>query len=188
MFSTAKIASALALSSLASGMALNHKRAAETGVQLYVYGSGYGTPLTYADGFAYFGRTSPADAVVSTNITFTLDNAVVSVPWTIAANSSTVSFTSDLSMYIIPSNGSFAPVGFSTAADLPTGAVNSGFTFYGRTVSYVTPSSLDYQMNFWANATTTPYVYALYWKSKSATVPSTAFPVVVKSTSPTFLI
>ncbi|KAI9048531.1 hypothetical protein LZ554_007364 [Drepanopeziza brunnea f. sp. 'monogermtubi'] len=185
MFSTAKIASALALSSLASGMALNHKREAETGVPLFVYGAGFGTPLIYSDGLAYFGRSAPAGAAVSTNVTFTLDNADITVPWTISPSSSTVTFSSDLSMYIKPSNGSFTRVGFSTAADLPTGAINTGFTFYGTAVSHVSSDS-SYELNFWANATTTPNAFALYWKSTGATVPSTAFSVVVKRTSPTF--
>ncbi|PVH70989.1 hypothetical protein DL98DRAFT_540402 [Cadophora sp. DSE1049] len=170
---------------MANGMAFKQKRSAEAGVSLYAYGIEEGFPIVYADGLAYFGHSGPSDASVSTNITFTVDNSDTTVPWTIAANSSSAAFDETLSIYIIPTSGSFTQVGFSTEPSLPTGAVDTGFAFFGKSVAYAASDS-DYQLSFWGNATTTDGVYALYWNGGDSSIPEGAFAVTVKSTAPTF--
>lgn len=137
-------------------------------------------------GLAYIGQTAPTFATLSTNITFTSDSVSTTDQWTIAANSSTVTFNETTVIYIVPSSGSFAQVGFSSSNDsLPTGAVTTGFTWFGNSVAFVGNNS-NFELQFWANATTEAGIYALYWNS-GGTVISGAFPVTLKRTPPTVL-
>ena len=137
-------------------------------------------------GLAYIGDTnSLASASVVTNVTFIVNPDDTTVPWTITANSSTDTLNATYSMYIVPTSGSFTQVGFTSSnSTLPTGAVTTGFSFFGTNVAYAASSS-DYELQFWANATTTDGIYALYWNAVSTDVPSGAFPVTVKTTTPT---
>ncbi|KAH6722250.1 hypothetical protein BKA61DRAFT_729623 [Leptodontidium sp. MPI-SDFR-AT-0119] len=184
LFTTSNIASLMALSSIANAAAF-FRRESVSGVTLYAYGIDSGLPLIYADGLAYIGLNGPSNASVSTNVTFTIDSSDSTIPWTITANSSTASFNETLSMYIIPTNGSFSQVGYSTDATLPEGAVNVGFTLFGKSVAYAASDS-DLELTFWAANSTTDGVYALYWDSAAASsaIPDGALPVTVKTTVP----
>ncbi|CZR69398.1 uncharacterized protein PAC_19298 [Phialocephala subalpina] len=206
LFNSITAASLLALCTLSNASALKYKRATESDVTLYAYGSeANGAPIFYADGnspklsllswniadsdykgLAYVGETSTlASASVATNVTFTVDPDDTTVPWTITAKSSTVVLNATYSMYIVPTSGSFTQVGFASSnSTLPTGAVTTGFSFFGTNVAYAA-SSVDYELQFWANATTTDGIYALYWNAASTDVPSGAFSVTVKTTAPT---
>ncbi|KAF8853077.1 hypothetical protein BDZ45DRAFT_729743 [Acephala macrosclerotiorum] len=180
----------LALSAVSSAASLPHRRSSESGITLYAYGtSANGAAIWYADGLAYFGGGDASfDATVKTNVSFTLDPDDTTVAWTIQPNATTnptVSFNETLSLYIIPTNDSFVQAGFasSNSSSLPTGAVTTGFTLFGTSVAYAASES-DYEMMFWANATTTEGVFALYWNAGSSSAPDTSFAVVVKTTPP----
>ena len=138
------------------------------------------------EGLAYIGLTGPSNASVSPNVTFTIDSSDSTIPWTITANSSTVSFNETLSMYIIPTTGAFSQVGYSTNASLPDGAVNVGFSLFGKSVAY-SASESDLELMFWAANSTTDGVYGLYWDASAdaSAIPDGAVPVVVKTTVPT---
>ena len=98
----------------------------------------------------------------ATNITFTTDSSDTTVPWTIEANSTTVSFNETLELYIVPTNGSYAQVGFvSTSGKVPTGGVTTGFSWFGTQVAYAASAS-DYELMFWATPTNTTDIYGLY--------------------------
>ncbi|KAK0116913.1 hypothetical protein ONS96_012759 [Cadophora gregata f. sp. sojae] len=184
-FTKSNIASLIALASLANAAAI-FRRESVSGVTLYAYGIGSGLPLIYADGLAYIGLTGPSDASVSTNVTFTIDNSDSTIPWTIKPKSSTVSFNETLSMYIVPTSGSFSQVGYSSDGYLPDGAVNVGFSLFGTSVAY-SASESDLELMFWAENSTTDGVYGLYWDASAETsaIPDGALPVVVKTTVPT---
>ncbi|KAK2625166.1 hypothetical protein QTJ16_005535 [Diplocarpon rosae] len=179
------IASVLALSSLATGTQVHPKRSQQTNVALYAYGVGAGLPIIYADGLAYFGLSNLDNATTSTVVNFSYDDADTSVPWTIASNTSSVTFNETLTLYIIPTSGTFAQIGFAANDSLPEGAVNTGFGFYGSAVAYAASES-DYQLSFWAKATSTRGVFGLYWKATGTSRPNGAFPVTVKNTAPVF--
>lgn len=120
-----------------------------------------------------------------TNITFAIDRSSTSLPWPITANSTSVTFNQTLDLYIVPTNGSFTQVGFSTNTSVPTGGVTTGFGWYGKSVAYAASDS-DYQLRFWATNTTTTGVFALYWNANTVATdtPVGAFPVAIKSTPP----
>lgn len=88
-------------------------------------------------------------------------------------------------MYILPTTGSFSQVGFSTTADLPSGAVDTGFAFMGTNVAYAASES-NYEMMFWGTNTTSTGIFALNWNAAAAVadIPEGAFPVTVKTTHP----
>lgn len=139
--------------------------------------------LTSFLGLAYFGKTTLDESTgTQTNITFATSDDTTT-PWSITANSTIVSFNETNYLYIIPSSGGFEQVGFSTNSSLPTGAVNEGFAWFGKSVAYAASSS-DYQLMFYGLATNTTGVYGLYWNA--GTLTDGAFPVAVKSTPPTF--
>jgi len=137
------------------------------------------------------GSASPDWASVAANITFTASDTTTT-PWTIAANLTDSNLTSapfpdnSYSMYIIPTNGNFQQVGFvSSNGTAPTNAVTEGFTWFGTSVAYAENDS-NYELQFWANATNTTDVYALYWNANGTTL-DTAFPIAIKSTAPAVL-
>jgi hypothetical protein len=137
-------------------------------------------------GYAYFGgdNYTMSNSSVTTPITFTVDADDTTVAWTIQPNSSAVSFNSTKSMYIVATTGSYAAVGFADSTDtLPTGAVTTGFAFFGTSVAYAASES-DYEMMFWASNSSTSGVYALYWNAAATSLPDGAFPVTVKTTAP----
>ncbi|CZR59852.1 uncharacterized protein PAC_09746 [Phialocephala subalpina] len=180
----------LALSAISSAASLPHRRSSESGLTLYAYGTAAnGAAIWYADGLAYFGKGDASlDATVKTNISFTVDPDDTTVAWTIQPNATsnpTVSFNETLDLYIVPTDDSFTQAGFasSNSSSLPTGAVTTGFSFFGTSVAYAASES-DYEMMFWANATTTEGVYALYWNAGSSSAPDSSFAVVVKTTPP----
>lgn len=197
----------LALSTVSSAAWLPQKRSSESGITLYAYGTaGNGASIWYADGkyllyshlvyvltfaigLAYFGGGDAGfDASVKTNISFTLDPDDTTVAWTIQPNTTTnpnVSFNETLDLYIVPTDGSFVQAGFASenSSSLPTGAVTTGFAFFGTSVAYAASES-DYEMMFWANETTTNGVFALYWNAGSSSAPNSSFAVVVKTTPP----
>ncbi|KAH7407625.1 hypothetical protein BKA64DRAFT_706033 [Cadophora sp. MPI-SDFR-AT-0126] len=185
LFTTSNIVSLMTFGSIVNAAA-TFRREAVSGVTLYAYGIDTGLPLIYADGLAYIGLSGPSNASVSTNVTFTIDSSDSTVPWTITANSSTVSFNETLSMYIIPTSGSFSQVGYSTNASLPDGAVNVGFSLFGKSVAY-SASDSDLELMFWAANSTTNGVYGLYWdaSAEASAIPDGALPVTVKTTAPT---
>jgi hypothetical protein len=84
-------------------------------------------------------------------------------------------------MYIVPTNGSFSAVGF--ASSLPTGAVDTGFAFFGTNVAYAASSS-NYKLLFWGSNTSVSGIYQLNWNAAATTLPDSAFPVTVKTTAP----
>ncbi|KAN0108504.1 hypothetical protein V8E51_008246 [Hyaloscypha variabilis] len=196
LFNSARAASWLSLCSLSSAASLPHKRATESGVSLFVYGtdsSGNGPnggPIIYVDGLAYTGTTvAPSWATVATNITFTLDPDSTTTAWTISPSNSTVTFNSTESLYIVPTTGLFTQVGFSSSsATLPTDAVTTGFSFFGTNVAYAADES-DYELMFWAAPTNSSGLYALYWDAAASTADlvNGSFPVTIKTTAPTVL-
>lgn len=128
------------------------------------------------------------DSSQSTNITFIEDPDDDTVPWYIAANStdsnSTAPFTGNPMFYIVPTTNAFQQAGFvANSSDAPTGAVTTGFTWFGANVAYAASES-DYEMMFWAVDTNTTDLWALYWNSNGTTVDN-AIPITLKSTSPT---
>jgi len=172
------------------------------------------TPLIFGKGLAYVGSTTPSWATAATNITFTLDPDSTTTAWTISPNSTTVSFNSTKSMYIVPTTGDFTQVGFSSSNDtLPTYAVTTGFTFFGTNVAYVfslgtnipwitflkvtadpdiiryAANGSNYELLFWAAATNTSGLYALYWNAAASNgnMVNGSFPVTVKTTPPVVL-
>lgn len=192
----------LAICHVISGLSFTHKRDVLT-TTLFAYGGPTnGAPVIFADGtilfllypiqltavlgFAYIGQTIPTFASVATNITFTSDSETSTQPWTIAANSSSLSFNETLVMYITPNTGGFTAVGFaSDNATLPTNATTTGFTWLGSFVAFAASES-DIQMQFWANETTDAGLYALYWDGDGGELTG-GFPVTLKSTPPTVL-
>ena len=97
--------------------------------------------------------------------------------------STSSTFSSSPSLYIVPSSSSFAQAGFiSSNSSTPSGAVTTGFTFFGTDVAYA-PSSSSYEMQFWAQATNTTGVWALMW-NQNGTLEDNSTPVTVKSIAP----
>ncbi|TVY78420.1 hypothetical protein LSUE1_G003710 [Lachnellula suecica] len=179
----ASFATLLALSGVSSAASFSKRDTVTT--TLFGYGSGTnGAPVFYADGLAYIGQTGFSTSNgTQTNITFTADTTSTTTAWPIAANSSTVTFNETLNFYIIPTNGSFAQAGFSTDANLPSGAVNTGFTWFGTAVAYAQSDS-NYELMFWAANTTEDGIYGLYW-NQAGTPLDGAFPVTLKVSPPT---
>jgi len=194
LFKSTTTAYLLVLWSMSNAASLPHKRSTESGIFLYGYGSNAagdgpnGAPIFYADGLAYLGTTgSPSWTSVATNVTFILDPDDTTSAWTIQPNSTSVTFNATESIYIVPTSGEFTQVGFASSNDsLPTGAVTTGFSFYGTAVAYAASES-DYELMFWANATNTSGIYALYWNAGSNDTLDGAFPVTIKTTAPTVL-
>lgn len=114
------------------------------------------------------------------------DSSSTTIPWTVSSNDSTI--TDSLTLYIVPTSGSFTQVGFyessnsstyhaftdlalqtqltlsSPGSTLPTGAVTTGFTLFGASLAYqATDGSLELQ--FWAQATNTTGVWELIWNA-----------------------
>jgi hypothetical protein len=113
-------------------------------------------------GLAYIGLQAPTWSGISTNITFVTDPSDDTVAWTISADSTTVSFNETLELYIVPTNTSYTQVGFvSTTATAPTGAVTTGFAWFGTQVAYAASES-DYELMFWATSTNETGIYGLY--------------------------
>jgi hypothetical protein len=111
-------------------------------------------------------------------------------PWTAAPNSTNTTFfpSTNPVLYIIPTSGSFAQVGFVDPNDTstaPTGAVTTGFTFFGTNVAYVGNDS-SIQLQFWAQETNTTDVWALMWNA-AGIAEDRSIPVTLKSTPPTVL-
>lgn len=181
-YSTA--ASFLALCSLPNALAFNHKRDTTT-TSLYAYGSeADGAPVFYSNGLAYIGLQAPTWSGTSTNITFNTDSSNTTAPWTIDANSTTVSFNKTLELYIVPTTSSYTQVGFvSTTGTAPTGAVTTGFAFFGTQVAYAASES-NYELLFWATSTNETGIYGLYWNAAGSPT-NGSFPVVIKTTPPT---
>lgn len=162
-YSTA--ASLLALCSLSDAFAYKHKRATSD-VTLFAYGSEANGATVFYDngelpttshksilksiiGLAYIGSEAPSWGT-STNITFLINVDDTTVPWTIESNSTTSTFNQTLELYIIPTSGSYEQVGFvSTNGTAPTGAVTTGFAWFGtQVVSQVLGVLLSYSMLF----------------------------------------
>ena len=113
-------------------------------------------------GLAYIGLQAPTWSGTSTNITFTTDSSDDTIPWTIGANSTTVSFNETLELYIVPANTSYTQVGFvSSTGTAPTGAVTTGFAWFGTQVAFAASES-DYELMFWATSTNETGIYGLY--------------------------
>ena len=203
LFSYTTAAYLLALCGLSNAAAFKHRRDTLSDITVYAYGTeSNGDPVFYANGkfcrlffeffcliwelgLAYIGQQSPGWSGTTTNITFTSDSEDTSVPWTIAANSTSVSFNETYEMYIVPTSGSFTQVGFtstSSNSSLPSGAVTTGFGWFGTSVAYVANAS-DYELMFWAASTNVTGIYALYWDA-FGTPTNGSFPVALKSTPP----
>jgi hypothetical protein len=71
-----------------------------------------------------------------------------------------------LEMNIVPTNGSFTQVRFTSTSgnSLPTGATTSGFGWFGTSVAYAASSS-EYKLMFWAVSTNITGIYVLYWNT-----------------------
>jgi hypothetical protein len=121
------------------------------------------------------------DAATGTqsNITITAaDNNTT--PWSIAANSSTVSFNETLYMVLNPTTTS--QIEFTSKSNMPSGFVNTGLAWFGTTVAYAANES-DYELSFAGVPTNTTGVYALYF-TVGTDIITDSFPVSVKSTAP----
>lgn len=90
-------------------------------------------------------------------------------------------------MYIINTSGSFNQVGFLALNDSAmTGAVTSGFTWFGTNVAYAANNS-NYQMQFWATPPNDTGIWRLMWNANGLSE-SNSVPVALKSTPPVTLI
>lgn len=88
---------------------------------------------------------------------------------------------------VVPTTGSIAPVGFVSVNDtssLPTGAVTTGFNWYGTQVVYAASDS-DWELMFWAIPTNATGFWKLVWNAAATDVASTTTPVAIKRTGPT---
>jgi hypothetical protein len=112
-----------------------------------------------------------------------VDEDDTTVPWTITANSSDVTFNSTQELYIIPTNDTLSQAGFTNGTDLPSGAVTTGFAFLGTSVAYVESES-NWEQQFWANETEYDGFFALYWNGGVTTIPDGFFPITLKTTAP----
>jgi len=183
-----------AICSSSNAATLAQKRDTLANITIFAYGAATpGLPVFYADGLAYIGRTPPTFATMATNITFATDSTSTTVPWTIAANSTTQSFNETLDLYIVTTADSFTQVGFASSDTLPTDANTTGFTWFGSSVAFAASDS-NFELQFWANATTEEGIYGLYWNTATTaaaaadgTVMDGSFPVTLKSTPPTIL-
>ncbi|KAH6674327.1 hypothetical protein B0J14DRAFT_589746 [Halenospora varia] len=185
LFQASSILSLLALTGVLSAASIRpQKRTSVSDISLWGYGAySNGAKIFYSEGLAYIGLTGLDDVTgVQTNITFTEDPNDTTVPWTITANSSTVTFNETLYMYIVPDSGNMTQVGFAANGSVPDGGVTTGFAWFGKNVAYAASES-DYEMMFWGLNTTTEGVFGLYWNGGSLL--DGAFPVTVKSTAPT---
>ncbi|KAK6584113.1 hypothetical protein PZA11_003843 [Diplocarpon coronariae] len=180
------IASLLALSSVAIGTRVHHKRAQQSNTTLYAYAEGPGYPVIYSDeGLAYFGKPGEANSTHNIPITFTVEDEDRSIPWTIEPHTDTVTFNETMAMYIKPIRGTFAQIGFASLDNLPAGSTTAGFTFYGNSVAYGAGDP-TIELTFWGNKTSTHGVFGLYWDAHSNNRPSTAFPVALRKIAPVF--
>jgi hypothetical protein len=91
-----------------------------------------------------------------------------------------------LELYIIPTNGSFAQVGFvssTNASSLPTGAVTTGFSWFGKNAAYDDPSGA-LNLFYWAEPVTeTDGLWRLMW-NQAGTPTNGSVPITLKSTAP----
>ncbi|KAH6714083.1 hypothetical protein DL95DRAFT_449242 [Leptodontidium sp. 2 PMI_412] len=183
LFSATTLSSVLALAGLAS--AKFYKRAT-TKISLYTYGGTLGgLNVFYADGLAYVGSASPAGASVASNITFNEDPSDDTVAWTITANSTNASSIDGMQLYITPTSGSFTQVGFvtSTNTSLPTGAVTTGFSWFGKNAAYDDPSGAV-NLFYWAEPVSdTDGLWRLMW-NQAGTPSNGSVPVTLKNTAP----
>lgn len=135
-------------------------------------------------GLAYIGRFTPTfNYQLATNITFTTDSTVTT-PWTIAANSTSVTFNETLALFVDTFSNAFSQVGFvNSNGTLPINVTTTGFTWFGTSVAFATSGS-DLEMVFWANATSDPNIWGLFWNT-GGNPPQDSFPVTLKKTPPT---
>lgn len=113
----------------------------------------------------------------------TADTVDTTVPWTASSNTSVWNTTSDPSLYIITTSGAFDQVGFeATNGTLPTGAVTTGFTWYGKAAAYQTTAG-DLEMQFWALTTNESDVWSLMWNTDGAKQTG-GFPIALRSNEP----
>ena len=91
-----------------------------------------------------------------------------------------------MELYIIPTNGSFAQVGFvssTNASSLPTGAVTTGFSWFGKNAAYDDPSGA-LNLFYWAEPVTeTDGLWRLMW-NQAGTPTNGSVPITLKSTAP----
>lgn len=207
LFSATTLSSVLALAGLAS--AKFYKRAT-TKISLYTYGGTLGgLNVFYADGLAYVGSASPAGASVASNITCKFKSPFLQFPssqsiltltfhsqvnedpsddtvaWTITANSTNASSIDGMQLYITPTSGSFTQVGFvtSTNTSLPTGAVTTGFSWFGKNAAYDDPSGAV-NLFYWAEPVSdTDGLWRLMW-NQAGTPSNGSVPVTLKNTAP----
>jgi hypothetical protein len=136
--------------------------------------------LTSAIGKAYFGhRAINETTVIQTNVTVAPADDITT-PWSVAANSSTMSFNETLYMALNPTTTS--QLEFASAANMTAGFVDTGLTWFGTAVAYAADES-NYGLSFAGVATNTSGVYGLYYTVGTSTVEG-SFPVSVKSTVP----
>ncbi|RDW79787.1 hypothetical protein BP6252_04425 [Coleophoma cylindrospora] len=188
MLFTTSLVPVLALCGLVSARTVE-KRTSRT-VSLYAYGGATnGAPVFYDNGMAYIGwQPESSTDTTATNITFTVDSSDTTVPWTIAANrtgqsNTTSPFSGSPMLYIVPTSGAFEQAGFVTnSSSAPTGAVTTGFAWFGTSVAYAA-SETDYQLMFTAVETGTDNLWKLYW-NVNGTRYANSTAVTLKSTPP----
>lgn len=113
----------------------------------------------------------------------TADTVDATVPWTASSNTSAWNTTSDPSLYIVTTSGAFEQVGFvAPNGTLPTGAVTTGFTWYGMAAAYET-SAGDMEMRFWATTTNETDVWSLMWNT-DGDKQTGGFPIALRRNEP----
>jgi len=158
-----------------------------TNITLHAYGGeANGAPVFYGDGLAYIGNTLPTSwPGPLSSITFTSESRSTTTPWNITFAENVPDSSITYSMYIVSTSTSASQVGFAPSnEEVPAGGTMIGFTWFGKEVAYATSSKL--KMQFWASATNTTGVWALYWNENAASFDD-AFPVTLKSIAPTIL-
>jgi hypothetical protein len=201
LFKLGSVCRLLAMSSFSNAVALNNRQA-DSNITLFVYGSDVnGAPLFYADGKliarceinsqpqtiltcalgkAYFGL-NPVNEITGTQTNVTVaTSGDTTTPWSVAANSSTVSFNETLYMALNPITTS--QIEFTPANNMTADYVNTGLAWFGTSVAYAADES-NYQLSFAGLATNTSGVYALYFVVGTDSIDG-SFPVSVKSTAP----
>ncbi|KIY53880.1 hypothetical protein FISHEDRAFT_68450 [Fistulina hepatica ATCC 64428] len=123
-------------------------------------GDAEGTALVYIGDTAYYTSLS-------------LDNAT-----TASYDDTLLENTSGLYMYIITTSGALDPVGFASEDDLPDGAVDGPWDFYGPYLCYV-DSDGDLVSVFWGKEVSDG-LYEVFWNEDN-TSEDDYFVITIKS-------
>ncbi|GIZ38369.1 hypothetical protein CKM354_000178700 [Cercospora kikuchii] len=162
-----------------AGLALSVVGALGSDSALWAYGVGiHGMPLFYSDGFAYLGHEAPADAQVSTNVSFTVsdDGSFTANP----VNSTVTDWTSP-KLTIDNNPGALSPVSFTSGDN--SSLTTSGFDLWGTLLIWVSSEgAVDIK---WYAEPVDAYnrTWALKWNVDN-TIGNQSIPIALKTLPP----